>query len=232
MTLDETRQLGIEFERRLITIDPTMETNKIDTEDIYSFLNQYQRQFVRQMYLQQDKTEVGTNAYNKIWDYIKGLIKTGDFTIDSTDNTITVKDFNMYISSYTNITGSYNSEGTGKLSNEYIGIKDQHRVLDALFDEGRIIRRPLITPITETKFQITCDSYTKADSVHMTYLSNPTDFSILSDKACSMPVECSEELISGAVDLYFSYKYKVSLAQQAARRNRANQQTNQQEDEQ
>lgn len=43
MTLKETRQLGIEFERRCQTMDPTMMlTNKIDTSDIYSFLNQFQ----------------------------------------------------------------------------------------------------------------------------------------------------------------------------------------------
>jgi len=42
MTLDETRQLGIEFERRCQTFDPSLQTvGKLDTEDIYSYLNQY-----------------------------------------------------------------------------------------------------------------------------------------------------------------------------------------------
>lgn len=42
MTLEETRQLGIEFERRLQIIDPQYEiVNKLDTETIYSFLNEY-----------------------------------------------------------------------------------------------------------------------------------------------------------------------------------------------
>jgi len=42
MTLEETRQLGIEFERRIQTMIPEREfLNKLDTETIYSFLNQY-----------------------------------------------------------------------------------------------------------------------------------------------------------------------------------------------
>ena len=42
MTTKETRQLGIEVERRLQTILPIFKIeNKIDTEDIYAFLNQF-----------------------------------------------------------------------------------------------------------------------------------------------------------------------------------------------
>lgn len=41
MTLQETRQLGIEFERRVQTMIPEKELDKLDTETIYSFLNQY-----------------------------------------------------------------------------------------------------------------------------------------------------------------------------------------------
>ena len=40
MTIEETRQLGIEFERRVQTMIPEHEfLNKLDTETIYSFLN-------------------------------------------------------------------------------------------------------------------------------------------------------------------------------------------------
>ena len=42
MTELETRQLGIEFERRVQTMIPEKEfTDKLDTETIYSYLNQY-----------------------------------------------------------------------------------------------------------------------------------------------------------------------------------------------
>ena len=41
MTLDETRQLGIEFERRVQTMIPEKEVvDKLDSETVFSFLNQ------------------------------------------------------------------------------------------------------------------------------------------------------------------------------------------------
>ena len=44
MTHEETRAMIIEIERRLQTMDPTMQIqNKIETDDIISFLNQYKR---------------------------------------------------------------------------------------------------------------------------------------------------------------------------------------------
>jgi hypothetical protein len=40
MSLQETRQLGIEFERRVQTMIPETEiVSKLDTDTIYSFLN-------------------------------------------------------------------------------------------------------------------------------------------------------------------------------------------------
>ena len=51
MTLEETRQLGIEFERRVQTMIPEREfLDKLDTETIYSFLNQYQDKYIHEIY--------------------------------------------------------------------------------------------------------------------------------------------------------------------------------------
>jgi len=51
MTLEETKQLGIEFERRIQTLIPETEyTRKLDTETIYSFLNQYQDKYIHDIY--------------------------------------------------------------------------------------------------------------------------------------------------------------------------------------
>jgi hypothetical protein len=51
MTLEQTRQLGIEFERRVQTMIPETEfVAKLDTETIYSYINQYQDQLIHELY--------------------------------------------------------------------------------------------------------------------------------------------------------------------------------------
>ena len=59
MTIQETRNLGIEFERRVQTMIPETEiVTKLDTETIYSYLNQYQDKFVCDLYKAIDQVPV------------------------------------------------------------------------------------------------------------------------------------------------------------------------------
>ena len=61
MTLEDTRRLGIEFERRVQTMIPEKELlEKLDTETIYSFLNQYQDKYVHDIYRNLDAIPSGT----------------------------------------------------------------------------------------------------------------------------------------------------------------------------
>lgn len=62
MTLAETRQLGIEFERRVQTMIPETEfIAKLDTETIYSYLNQYQDKLIHDLYRTVDQVPVSNN---------------------------------------------------------------------------------------------------------------------------------------------------------------------------
>lgn len=62
MTLAETRQLGIEFERRIQTMIPETEfINKLDTETIYSFMNQYQDKLIQELYRTIDQVQSSNN---------------------------------------------------------------------------------------------------------------------------------------------------------------------------
>lgn len=63
MTLAETRQLGIEFERRVQTLIPETEyIGKLDTDTIYSFLNQYQDKYIHEIYRNLDSIPAGSKA--------------------------------------------------------------------------------------------------------------------------------------------------------------------------
>nr|UWD62722.1 MAG: hypothetical protein [Bacteriophage sp.] len=114
--------MGIEFERRIQTILPSTKTvDKIDTEDIYAFLNEYQNQFIKELYINKDRVQPNSNAANHIDDYLKTLVVAVEFPIDST-NQIYVPDFNMYIDSTSNVSVSYSDDSNieGTVGNDYV----------------------------------------------------------------------------------------------------------------
>lgn len=62
MSIEDTRRLGIEFERRVQTMIPDAEfLDKLDTETIYSFLNQYQDKYVHEIYRNLDQIQSGSH---------------------------------------------------------------------------------------------------------------------------------------------------------------------------
>nr|DAO10568.1 MAG TPA: hypothetical protein [Bacteriophage sp.] len=114
--------MGIEFERRIQTILPSTKTvDKIDTEDIYAFLNEYQNQFIKELYINKDRVQPNSNAANHIDDYLKTLVVAKEFPIDST-NQICVPNFNMYIDSTSNVSVSYSDDSNieGTVGNDYV----------------------------------------------------------------------------------------------------------------
>lgn len=249
MTLDQTRQLGIEFERRVQTLLPSTKTvDKLDTEDIYSFLNQYQNQFIKELYITKDRVQPNSNAANRIDDYLKSLIVAQDFYIDSTDQ-IKVNNFNMYIDSASTITVNYsedeNNAESGIVSNDYIDSNQLKQIQKDTYNNHRILRRPIITMTSSysdgsTYFQIIHDEYTTVESVYMRYIKIPANFTILGEGVeCELPYECFNELVEGAVQLYINYvsggnkqAQNASKQPQNQRNQQGGQQNNQQEDEQ
>ena len=75
MTIEQTRQLGIEFERRVQTMIPETEYHdKLDTETIYSFLNQYQDKFVHDIYKQIDQVPSPSKLSTYVETILQGLL--------------------------------------------------------------------------------------------------------------------------------------------------------------
>ena len=246
MTPEQTRQLGIEFERRIQTILPSTKTvDKIDTEDIYAFLNEYQNQFIKELYINKDRVQPNSNAANHIDDYLKTLVVAVEFPIDST-NQICVPNFNMYIDSTSNVSVSYSDDSTveGTVGNDYVNSNQLKQIQNDTFNKHRILRRPIIYMTTanvngNTYFEIISDDYTTVKSVAMRYIKMPSEFTILGENIvpCELPYECFNELVTGAVQLFINYKRGgVSQPQTASKQpqrqsNQQNNQRDEQEDE-
>lgn len=77
MTVNETRQLGIEFERRVQTMIPEKEViDKLDSDTIYSFLNQYQDKYVHDIYRSLDQIPSGTKLSAHVEAVLQAMLKS------------------------------------------------------------------------------------------------------------------------------------------------------------
>lgn len=173
MTLEQTYQLGVEFERRLIEIDPSFEVeNKVDTETIYKFLNQYAKQYVEeimQQLMQAKNRDVIAYLQDKVKDLIRdkecpanqmtilngnGMIKTIQ---NNTVKFILPNDYYKYIRSYSNCSTSYKQPESktriGNNGSEYITHRLENKVFNEyednmkvgeLLNKGFILRNPLV----------------------------------------------------------------------------------------
>lgn len=224
MTLDQTRKLGIEFERRLQTINENMKiSDKIDTDDIYSYLNQYQDQFIKTIYLTQDNVKQGTKALAKLQDYLKTLVKEQSYSYS--ESVVLPDNYLMYLSSNSVVTVSYlTNNNSFIIDNTIIKQSDAYKFKAEGFNKGRVLQHPIVY-LTDNTLHLIKDEYTTPTLITLQYVSKPNYFDINTSTACELPYECFEDIVNGSVDLYFEYKYKINLAKQQPK-----QQNQQQED--
>ena len=224
MTLDQTRQLAIEFERRINALDPSTESvNKLDTDTIYSFLNQYQAQYVQSAYISQDQVDPQSRASRKLSDLAKTLVThkiltdriDGEASSDEMSDLFILPDnYYMYIRSNSAVVGTYKDvKEPFAVGNVFIKQDQVKDTLQSYYNQKGIIRNPLVvlssqtTADPDTYLQVIHDSYTKIVYVELVYYRNPNRFNIIDGTACELPFECFDDLVDGAVKLYVSYKY-------------------------
>lgn len=173
MTLEETRHLGIEFERRVQTMIPENEfLNKLDTETIYSYLNQYQDQYIHNIYRSLDNVPAGTKLSAHIESVLQSMLTSATIsTAEAEDNTkATITDpnglnivdtarsitfplpenFYMYLRSVSNVTKTFSFKSNGITNSTPIRVvpnmltsqSDVWKVIETPHDSLRILRYP------------------------------------------------------------------------------------------
>lgn len=243
MTLEQTRQLGIEFERRVQTMIPETEfVAKLDTDTIYSYLNQYQDKFMHDLY-----KSLGAIAQQpRASEYIESILQSmlSYYAISLTElqgggngkeyTAALPKDFGMYLSSTTSVDRTYSMKNvaqddgpSGVVPNTFISQTVAHQFTQQPQDNMRIMRSPLVYLNTANQIHLICDSYTEPKILGLRYYKIPKYMDLMKSQPCELPMEAFEELVSGAVDLYVQYvagaevrkRQMIEQAKQNARMN-------------
>lgn len=211
MTLEQTRQLGIEFERRVQTMIPETEfVAKLDTETIYSYINQYQDQLIHELYRSVDQIPA-SNSETYIETLLNSMMETVTLTPSATRPICRCElptNFGLYIKSYTNVESSYRmkqQDGAGMIPNELISVKDVNKVISRPQDSMRILRSPIVWLADENGLGALYDRYTEPQSIVLEYYKVPNYMDLMTSTPCELPMEMFEQLVSGAVDLYVQY---------------------------
>ena len=85
------------------------------------------------------------------------------------------------------------------VSNKLLKQSDVNKVINQNYDKHRILRNPAAV-LEGSNIKIIHDEYTTVDSIDVTYIKIPENFSVT--VACELPYECFEDLVAGATDLY------------------------------
>ncbi len=142
MTLEQTRKLGIEFERRVQTMIPDKEfAEKLDTETIYSYLNQYQDKYIHEIFRNLDVITPGSKIQAHVDSVLQSLLHTdtilvsdpsvtqymgnatddyGNVIIDTARSVVYPlnKNFYMYVRSVSNVGKTYSFKSS--VSNDQV----------------------------------------------------------------------------------------------------------------
>lgn len=220
MTIEETRQLGIEFERRVQTMIPEAEiVSKLDTETIYSYLNQYQDKFIHDIYKALDNIPTPSKPSAYVERILQGLLTTTESVdVNKNDNKFSVnlpENFGLYVDSYTTVTDSHRYKGlngSGEIPNVLISKTKAQEFQIRPQDDMRIMRQPVAYLDSNNSIVVICDRYTEPKTFKMSYYKVPKYMDLFKavqtsgrEGVCELEMDVFDDLVTGAVDLYVQY---------------------------
>lgn len=234
MTQEQTRQLGIEFERRLQIMFPTAHTiHKPNTDTIYSLLSEFQTKYIKQVCLTENVENITTRGIANVESILKDLVQhkqlvnpTRSALIDGECTIFKLpEDLLLYIRSNSLIDKTYKTHqeqhGYIQLSNKLGKQSDIEKLVNNPYNVGRIIRNPIavleMNGESDT-IKIIHDQYTHIDAIDLSYIKCPHPFNIINNNdddtsvgavhsTCELPYSSFDELVEGALNLYVS-QYK------------------------
>lgn len=232
MTLEQTRQLGIEFERRVQTMIPEKEfISKLDTETIYSYLNQYQDKYIHDIYRNLDNIPSGSKLSAHVESVLQSLLAKWDCSVTAeqtaetnildqndvqivdTARSLTFKlpdNFYMYVRSTSKVSSTYSYKDYGKdsttiLPNQLVSQNDVWKLVETPHNSLRILRYPAVVLNVGGTISVIHDRYTTIEGIRVLYYKQPGYFSPMTSTPCELPMDAFDDIVSGAVDLYVQY---------------------------
>lgn len=233
MTITETRNLAIEFERRIQQIYPNFNLKeKLTSDMIYSILNEYQNTYFKSLILADDQDKSGTRQQRLVDDSISNFVTyqqitpTEDTDMSGDDKYHTMfnipTNYYAYIRSSSIVSSSYKQKDAYDES-EYPSIPNIQvkqgeipTVLDTVYNHKGILKNPFLIQYNG-KFSVIHDGYTNIEKLCLYYYRKPNKFDV-SQTPCELPSRCFDDIVQGAVEMYIAdYKFKLAGVGQSKR---------------
>ena len=127
----------------------------------------------------------------------------------------------MYVRSVSNVTSTFSWKGSvdsiDVLPNVFTSQTDVWKLMETPHNKLRILRYPaaILSPYNiiedvdgntnKPTLTIIHDRYTTIKDVQLLYYKEPTYFDIMTSTPCELPMDCFDDLVTGAVELYINY---------------------------